>query len=74
MTRFAALAGTGGLVVANVVRARGSAAPVVEWQLFRSVPFSAATAHVLVKDDAATAVALAKREGKLLLYNFTGFN
>ena len=32
------------------------------------------TAHVLVKDDAATAVALAKREGKLLLYNFTGFN
>ena len=32
------------------------------------------TAHALVKDDAATAVALAKREGKLLLYNFTGFN
>jgi thiol:disulfide interchange protein DsbD len=28
----------------------------------------------LVKDDAPAAVALASREGKLLLYNFTGFN
>jgi thiol:disulfide interchange protein DsbD len=30
--------------------------------------------YELVKDDAPAAVALAKREGKLLLYNFTGFN
>jgi thiol:disulfide interchange protein DsbD len=30
--------------------------------------------YALVRDDAPAAVALAKREGKLLLYNFTGFN
>lgn len=34
----------------------------------------AAGAHTIVKDDGDKAVEVAKAEGKLLLYNFTGFN
>ncbi|MCK5940497.1 MAG: hypothetical protein KAI24_00905, partial [Planctomycetes bacterium] len=30
--------------------------------------------HVVVKDDPARAIEVARKEGKLLLYNFTGFN
>jgi thiol:disulfide interchange protein len=33
-----------------------------------------ASTHVIVKDDGDRALELAKAEGKLLLYNFTGFN
>jgi len=34
----------------------------------------AASKHILVYDDPDAALARAKKEGKLLLYNFTGFN
>ncbi|MCY2955677.1 MAG: protein-disulfide reductase DsbD family protein [Planctomycetota bacterium] len=60
-------------VMTNFVPAY-SATPVVERAMGRGGNAGQQTAHLLVKDDADAAVALAKREGKLLLYNFTGFN